>query len=122
MSLRVFLAKARKAGLLQAIGDEVDPHLEMAQVINRLEGPPLLLEKAAGYESPVVASICGERENLALDLGTDVGELLFVLAGAFARASPPPLVQTGLCQEVIEEQVDLRRLPILTHLAHDGGP
>jgi UbiD family decarboxylase len=122
MSLRVFLDKARQAGLLQTIGDEVDPHLEMAQVINRLEGPPLLLEKAAGYESPVVASICGERENLALDLGTDVGELLFVLADAFARASPPPLVQTGLCQEVIEEQVDLRRLPILTHLPQDGGP
>jgi 2,5-furandicarboxylate decarboxylase 1 len=121
MSLRLFLDKARQASLLQTISEEIDPHLEMAQVIARLEGRPLLFERVVGYDCPVVASICGARENLALDLGVEVGQLLFSLADAFDRASPPPIVQTGPSQEVTEERVDLRRLPILTHLPQDGG-
>ena len=122
MNLRLFLDKARQVGLLQTNSEELDPHLEMAQVIDRLEGRSLLFERVAGYDSRVVASICGARENLALDLGVEVGQLLFLLADAFARASPPPIIRTGPCQEVTEGQVDLRRLPILTHLPQDGGP
>ncbi|HEM62525.1 MAG TPA: UbiD family decarboxylase, partial [Chloroflexi bacterium] len=121
MSLRLFLDKARQAGLLHTVAEEVDPHLEMARIISRLEGPPLLFERAAGYDLPVVASVCGARENLALDLGVGAGQLLFVLAEALANPSAPPLLRDGPCQEVVDEQVNLRRLPILAHLPHDGG-
>ena len=122
MSLRVFLDKARLTGLLRTLSNGVDPHLELAQIISRLEGPPIRFERATGYDLPVVASICGARENLALDLGVDAGRLLFVMAQALANPSPPPLATDGPCQEVVVDEVDLRRLPILTHLAHDGGP
>jgi 2,5-furandicarboxylate decarboxylase 1 len=122
MSLRYFLDKAREEGLLRTISEEVDPRLEMAKVISRLEGPPLLFEQVAGYGLPVLASVCGARENLALDLGAGTAELLFVLAEALANPDSPELLHTGPCQEVIEERVDLHKLPILTHLPQDGGP
>ena len=64
MSLRVFLDKAGQAGKLTVISDETDPHLEMARVISRLEGQPLLFESVRGYEQRVAASLCGARENL----------------------------------------------------------
>ena len=55
MNLRFFLDKARESRLLTVVTDEVDPHLEMAQVISRLEGPPLLFERAKGYDCSVAA-------------------------------------------------------------------
>ena len=122
MNLRFFLNKARESRLLTVVTDEVDPYLEMAQVISRLEGAPLLFERAKGYDCSVVASLCGARENLAVGLGVEVGQLLFTLADAVAHPSVPPVVESGPCQEVVEEQVDLETLPILTHLPQDAGP
>jgi 2,5-furandicarboxylate decarboxylase 1 len=120
--LRSFLDKARREHRLTVITDEADPYLEMAVVIDRLEGQPLLFQKVKGHDYPVVASLCGARENLALDLGVDVGQLLFTLAHALEHASPPAVVEVGPCQEVVEEEVDLTKLPILTHLPQDAGP
>jgi 2,5-furandicarboxylate decarboxylase 1 len=122
MSLRSFLEKARERGQLTVVSDQVDPHLEMARAIERLEGPPLLFENVKGYDHPVVASLCGARENLALDLGVDTASLLFTLAEALGHPVVPNVVTSGPCQEVVEEQVDLGRLPILRHLPQDGGP
>jgi 2,5-furandicarboxylate decarboxylase 1 len=122
MSLRSFLDKARQHGQLTVITHQVDPYLEMAGIIDTLEGPPLLFEDVKGYDNPVAASLCGARENLALDLGVETASLLFVLAEALGHPVVPDVLPSGPCQEVVEEQVDLNRLPILRHLLHDGGP
>jgi len=122
MSLRSFLDKARERGQLTVISDQVDPHLELARVIETLEGPPLLFENVKGYDNPVVASLCGARENLALALEVDTASLLFTLAEALGHPLVPDVLPNGPCQEVVEEHVDLGRLPILRHLPQDGGP
>jgi 2,5-furandicarboxylate decarboxylase 1 len=122
MSLRSSLHKARQQNQLTVLTDPVDPHLEMARVIARLEGPPLLFEDVKGYDNPVVASVCGARESLALDLGVEPAQLLFTLTEALSSPVVPDVVSSGACQEVVEEQVDLYWLPILQHLPQDGGP
>jgi len=122
MSLRSFLDKAGETGRLMAIQREVDPYLEMARVINRLEGQPLIFEKVKGYDYRVVAGICAEREYFALDLGIDVEQLLFTSSEALANPLTPEIADAGPCQQVVEEQVNLEKLPILTHLPQDGGP
>jgi 2,5-furandicarboxylate decarboxylase 1 len=120
--LRFFLDKARREHRLTVVSDEVDPHLEMAMVIDRLEGQPLLFERVKGSDHSVAASLCGARSNLALDLNVEVGQLLVTLADALEHPSEPPVIDAGPCQEVVEEQVDLQTLPILTHLPQDAGP
>jgi 2,5-furandicarboxylate decarboxylase 1 len=122
MSLRSFLEESRLESRLQVVADAVDPFLEMARFISRLEGPPILFERVAGHNMRVAASLCGARENLALDLGVDAGRLLFAVAEALANPSAPPLLPDGPCQETVVDQVNLRILPILTHLPYDGGP
>jgi UbiD family decarboxylase len=42
--LRGFLDKARREGVLVTVAREVDPSLEMARVINALDGHPVLFE------------------------------------------------------------------------------
>jgi len=122
MSLRAFLDKARQKHRLTVITDEVDLDLEMARVINRLEGPPLLFEQVRGWDRSIIASVCGTRENLALDLGVEVRQLLYTLAKAVEHPSVPTVVKTAPCQEVVQKPADLESLPILTHLPQDAGP
>jgi 2,5-furandicarboxylate decarboxylase 1 len=122
MSLREFLTKAENEGLLVRVAREVDPYLEMARVIHALDGRPVLFEKVKGSDCRVVSGVCSQRTHFALDLGVPPERLLFVLAEAYAHPVPPEVVDTAPCQEVVEREVNLDRLPILTHLAADGGP
>jgi 2,5-furandicarboxylate decarboxylase 1 len=122
MSLRQFLDKARREGALVTVSREVDPYLEMARVINALDGKPVLFENVKGSDYRVVSGICSRREYFALDLGVPQERLLFELAKAYANPVPPEGVGAAPCQEVVEREVDLDRLPILTHMAADGGP
>ncbi len=122
MSLRSFLEKADQAGRLVTIQREVDPHLEMAKVISKLEDQPLLFEKVKGYDCRVAAGLGAAREHFALDLGIEVDQLLFTLNEALANPVTLEIVGSGPCQDAVEEQVNLEALPVLTHLPQDGGP
>ena len=122
MSLRGFLKKAEQEGALITIAGEVDPYLEMARVINALDGQPVLFEKVKGSDYRVVSGICSQRAYFAWDLGVPQERLLLELAEAYANPSPPQLVENAPCQEIIEREVNLNRIPILTHMAADGGP
>jgi len=122
MSLREFLAKAEEAGHLVRVSREVDPYLEMARVIDALDGRPVLFERVKGSDYRVVSGICSQRAYWALDLGVPQEGLLFVLAEVYAHPVPPEVVDTAPCQQIIEQDVNLNRLPILTHMRADGGP
>lgn len=122
MSLRSFLDKVSNTGRLVVIQRETDPNLDMATVISEQEGRPVLFERVKGYHYRVAANVGAARQHLALDLGVEVDELLFTLSDALSNASTPEIVSTGACQEVVEKQVDLTALPVLTHLPQDAGP
>jgi 2,5-furandicarboxylate decarboxylase 1 len=122
MGLRQFLTGAKEAGHLITISKEVDPYLEMARVINALDGRPVLFERVKGSDYRVVSGVCSRREYFALDLGVQPEHLLFELAEAYANPVSPEVIETAPCQEVVEREVNLNRLPILTHMAADGGP
>ncbi len=122
MSLREFLTEAEEAGHLVTMSREVDPYLEMARLINALDGRPVLFENVKGSDYRVASGICSRREYLALGLGVPQERLLFALAKAYSNPVPPEAVETAPCQEVVEHDVDLNRIPILTHLGADGGP
>jgi len=107
MSLRSFIAKAQEAGHLVTITREVDPYLEMARVINALEGQPVLFTRVKGSPYQVVSGLCSAREYFALDLGIDQSQLLFALVQALGNPITPQMVASAPCQEVVEEEVDL---------------
>lgn len=122
MSLREFLMEAEEAGHLVTMSREVDPCLEMARVINALDGRPVLFENVKGSDYRVASGICSRREYLALGLGVPQERLLFALAEAYSNPVPPEAVETAPCREVVEHDVNLNCIPILTHMKADGGP
>jgi 2,5-furandicarboxylate decarboxylase 1 len=122
MNLRTLLDEIRGDGVLSVVEREVDPRLEMPRVIHALEEAPVLFERVRGSAFPVLAGLCSSRASIARGLGVRVEELVPGLLGALRRPTVPRVVESAPCQEVVEPEVRLDRLPINTHFPQDGGP
>ena len=122
MSLRTFIDTLRSRGELIEIDREVSPELEMAGVISALEGKAAHFPHAQREGYSVVSGICAHREQFALALDIQPAELVHVMAEALAHPTAPDVVENAPCQEIVEHNVDLNRLPILTHTTLDKGP
>ena len=149
--LRDFLDLLAQKGQLKRIAVEVDPHLEMTEIADRVlraGGPALLFENVKGHRMPVLANLFGTPERVALGMGQDsvsalreVGETL-----AFLRQPEPPKglrdawdqlpvwkqvlnlapkeVRSAPCQDIVWESdaVDLGKIPVQTCWPGDAGP
>ena len=123
MSLRELKAKLEAHGSMTTINKPVSARIEIARLMHKLEGRGVFFGAVEGADYPVIAGLCSAREYLALGLGVPKEQLLFRLAEALENPIKPTAVTAAApCQEVTEVETDLTRLPILTHLASDGGP
>jgi len=121
--MREFLAELDRAKGLTHVNREVSTRYEVAAVSCRLDGKPLLFEKiseAEGYR--IATGVCGTRTMLARSIGLDAGKLLPRILDSIENPKPFEAVSRAPCQEVVEDDVDLRKLPILIHCEKDGGP
>ncbi|MBX6376950.1 MAG: menaquinone biosynthesis decarboxylase [Clostridia bacterium] len=148
-NLRQFIQHLEASGELRRVTEPVSPRLEITEITDRIVkrgGPALLFENVEGSDLPVVINLFGSRRRVSWALGVeDVEELasrletLFDLEGirggplaAFSllprlqdlRSLAPRRVRSAPCQEVVQtgDQVDLRRLPVLTCWPGDAGP
>jgi 2,5-furandicarboxylate decarboxylase 1 len=123
MNLRDLINQIRTAGHLVEVDAPTDPNLEMAGVIYRYDGRPVLFANVTGYPGwRVLAGITSAREYFALALDVPVPGLIHRLAAALESPITPPVVSDAPCQEVVEPDVGLGHLPILRHFPFDGGP
>jgi len=146
--LREFINTLEKNKLLKRIKVEVDPHLEITEITDRVSkagGPALLFEKVKGYDIPVLTNAFGSMSNMTTalkvnkldDIGTELLSYLQPpeLPTSFMdklKALPklaqissflPKNVKSGPCKEVINtENPSLEKLPVLTCWPMDGGP
>ena len=149
--LRDFIAQLEQRGLLKRIRTEIDPHLEMTEICDRVlraAGPAILFENPRGSDIPVLANLFGTPERVAMGMGEDsvealreVGRLLAMLKEPdppkgmkdawnklpiFRKVldMAPKEIKNAPCQQhVLEgEQVDLARIPVQTCWPGDAGP
>jgi 4-hydroxy-3-polyprenylbenzoate decarboxylase len=145
-SLRDFVEALDRAGQLQRVESEVDPHLEISEISNRVVkrgGPALLFTNVRGSQFPVLTNQFGSRRRMAMALGTatldeagdrirklldmsmpqsameKIGKLLSL---APLAAALPKTVSSGSCQDVVIDTPDLSKLPVLTTWPMDAGP
>ena len=119
---RAFITHVHRTGHLVEIERAVDPHLELARVMYALDGQPMLFHTLTGFPLwRAISGVCAQRQHFAAALGCAVPDLIHRLADALAHPTPPPVLDTGPCQEIVEDQVDLTRLPIPRYHPHDGG-
>ncbi len=123
MDLRSFLAALDAAHTLRHITAPTAPRFEVARVIAAQDREPLLFEELPGYPGwRMVAGYVAQRAHFARAIGCELPELVARMAAALAHPETPPVVANAPAQEVVEEQVDLTRLPIPRYHPLDGGP
>jgi len=122
MNLRSFVAWARETGALVEVGRPVDLHLELARVMVALESRPVLFRTLANLPGwQAISGVCAQRQHFAAALGCAVSDLVRRMADALAHPTPPPVLDSGPCQEIVEAGVDLTRLPVPRYSPDDGG-
>jgi len=119
--LRAFLEWSAQSGALARIEAALSPHLEVARLIHSLGDRPVLFEDVQRPGWRVAANVCSRREHFAWALGTDAGSVVPRMVAALKHPSEPPLIEKAPCQQVLENAPDLGTVPILKHLAGDGG-
>lgn len=108
-----------RQGLLIKIKRPVDVKYEIATLMKLLDGKPILFERVKGFSMPVVANLCSSRELIAIGLGIKKEEIISKLADAIDHPKEPRVVKAEGYEEM---DVDLTKIPILTHYPIDGGP
>ncbi len=143
--LQQFIDNLEKQDELIRVQTEVDPVLEITEITDRVvkeEGPALLFENVKGSDYPVLINAFGSPKRMELALEVDrideIGEriqnyLQLPRPGNFMdklKMLPilnevssffPKTVKKAPCQEVVEEEVDLNKLPVLKCWPEDGG-
>jgi 4-hydroxy-3-polyprenylbenzoate decarboxylase len=146
--LREWIALLERQGELVRVAAEVDPHLEITEIVDRVVkagGPALLFENPKGSEHPLLINQFGTERRMCLAFGADsldavgrrLGEVLEMQPpqGLAEKVrglkrlksiadSQPKSVRSGPVQEVVLKgnEVDLRRLPIQTCWPGDAAP
>ena len=121
--MREFLAELDRTNDLAHVRREVSTRYEVAAVSSRLDGKPILFEKVReADEYRIATGVCGSRALLARGIGLDVSEVLQRVLDSIENPKPFKTVSHAPCQEVVQDDVDLSEMPILTHCEKDGGP
>ncbi len=147
-SLQQFISKLDKENELIRIKTYVNPELEITEITDRISkqkgGGKALLFENTGTDFSVLINSLGSNKRICMALGvsdlddigkefenllkrfkpkTDILEKLKLLSGLKEISSwmPRLVSKKGACQQVINMQPDLSKLPILKCWPHDGG-
>ena len=122
MGFRRFLEQLDRDGELTRIRKEVSTEYELAGIIDALEEKPIFFEKVKQSNIPVVAGLVSSKELVAKALNIEMEQLLHKLSNAIKKPFPSPdIVSQGECQQIVEKDVDLTKLPIMKYTKRDGG-
>jgi 4-hydroxy-3-polyprenylbenzoate decarboxylase len=146
-NLSEFISFLKRKGELKIIDGEVDPNLEITEIVDRVVksgGPALLFSNVKGSEIPLAINLFGTKQRMAWSLGvedldeigTRISEMfnLKIPESIFGKVAmvpklmefakfPPKMVKRAPCHDIVIEgnDVDLYRLPITKSWPKDGG-
>lgn len=144
-NLQQFVQFLEEKKELIRIKEEVDPILEISEIADRVMkkgGPALLFEKVKGSHFPLLINAYGSQKRMAWAFGVENIEELAQKIKELTKTQPPQgiwdklkmipkmidvaksmpkRVSDAACQEVVMDEVDLDKIPILKCWPKDGG-
>lgn len=118
MTYRDFIDRLKESGKLVEIQQPVSPRFEASRIAKKVKAP-VLFHNISG--SKVIMNLLGSRDELASMLGVPKEEIIKKLSEVSPEGEVR-IVSESPTLEVIENEVDLTKLPILTHFEKDGAP
>ena len=126
--LRSYLAHLEDHGQLLRVNEPMDPKFEIAAGVRKtsdIGGPALLFENIKGHPGwRVLGGLFATRKLVAMGLGIPEDKLLAQYLVLEEKRVAPEMVSTGPVKKIrwTGDQVDLSKLPIVTHAEKDVGP
>jgi len=143
--LKTFLDDLESRGDLKRVRVEVDPELEITEIVTRVVregGPALLFERVKGSRFPLAINFLGSYDRVERVLGMHpqaMGERLVKFVEDMMPPSAsslwksrdlttrllsyrPRTVRNAPCQTVVRPDPDLGELPVIKCWPDDGGP
>ncbi len=121
MGFREYLNKIDGDGLLRKVDVEVSKKLEISGILKEIEPTPVMFNNVKESEFRLVGNMFCTKNVIASYFGVTPADLIPMLSKAIVERSEPDIISNAPCQEVIESNVDLDKLPILFHCQKDGG-
>ncbi|MCL7475639.1 MAG: UbiD family decarboxylase [Methanosarcinales archaeon] len=118
MSFRNLIRQLRTDRTILEIDDLLSPRLEVSRKVMDSQSP-VIFTNVAGRK--VVMNIIADRQLMAKALGTTPQDMVHYLADIEPDGTVVMVGDTP-SQEVIEDEVDLSKVPVLTYFPQDGGP
>ncbi len=122
MILEKFIETLKKDEKITVVKKPISKNFEIAGVLKTLEPQSLLFENVEDCEFRVSGNLFCTKSQIADYFGIETQEIIPTLANAIDNRSLPEEIDDAPCQEVVESNVDLNKLPILFHNKVDGGP
>ncbi len=122
MILEQYIKKLQQDGKITTISKSISKNLEIAGVLKSLEPQPVLFENVKESEFRVAGNLFCNKIQIADYFGITTEQIIPTLAKSIEERSKPEVTDKAPCQEVVEDKVDLDKIPILMHNKVDGGP
>ena len=115
MGFRDYIKKIEENGLLRTIDIEVSKKLEISGILKAIEPTQVMFNNVKESDFRVIGNMFCSKNVIASYFGVTPADLIPMLSKAITQRSKPEVVTNAPCQEVIESNVDLDKIPILFH-------
>lgn len=125
--LRDYLEYLESKGDLVEIDKEISTKYEIVALTRQssdIEGPALMFTNVKGYNFPVLSGLFGAERRVSEAFNVKKEDFHDFYVKNERNVVKPQLVDSPPCQEIVltGDDIDLTKLPILTHYEKDGGP
>ena len=101
------------------IADELSTEYEISKVLREYPKDTVIVKNVKGYDMPVVTGICNTRDKIAKSINCEVSEITEKIIDAMEN--PLEVTKFTDFSDYDNLDIDLGKIPILTHYKRDGG-
>ena len=121
MGFRDYLESLDEKGLLKKVDVEVSKKLEISGILKEMEPTPVMFNNVKESDFRVVGNTFCTKDVIASYFNVTPSDLIPMLSRAIMESSEPDVIKNAPCQEIVEPNVDIDKIPILYHCDRDGG-
>ncbi|WP_298498923.1 UbiD family decarboxylase [uncultured Methanobrevibacter sp.] len=101
------------------ITEELSDEFEVAKVLRQYPKDTVIVKNVKGFDMPVISGICNTREKIAKSINCEVSQITQKIIDAMEKPIKVDKFTDFSDYETLD--VDLSKIPILTHYKRDGG-
>ena len=101
------------------ITEELSSEYEISKVLREYPKDTVIIKNVKGFDMPVISGICNTRDKIAKSINCEVSEITEKIIDAMEN--PVKVDKFTDFSEYDTSDIDLDKIPILTHYKRDGG-